>query len=423
MKSEWLNWTPTKPSAEEAESSDVGGFSRDGTAKTAKTLDSPAFGCFGSVIPGKSFNIWTAEGPATTIDVPCTCSEKPYPHFHHRDGSGPGSGRGPREWRKAQPVKMSWDDLKKLVTESEPIRRIDMHVQQHPRASAPRHDFAGTIQTTGSRLPNRYVLYGREGIGKTSLAAQMPSPLFLQMKGETGLETLIDAGQLIKTPHLPEIATWVDLMAALNWILESGPEYKTLVIDALNGAERLCHEHVCQRDFDGDWSDKGFMGYMRGYETALADWRQFLAQLDAIRLKHKMTIMVLSHAKISTFKNPEGPDYDRFQPDVTPKTWSLTHKWADAVLFWNFEVQLGQVQENRKAGTKKGKLIGQNRILYTQNAGAYDAKNRLGLEPEIDMGDSPQEAWLALKTAIIAARKQPQPQPQREPQPTPGGVQ
>jgi len=93
------------------------------------------------------------------------------------------------------------------------------------------------------------------------------------------------------------------------------------------------------------------------------------------------------------------------------------------VLFWNFEVQLGQVQENRKAGTKKGKLIGQNRILYTQNAGAYDAKNRLGLEPEIDMGDSPQEAWLALKTAIIAARKQPQPQPQREPQPTPGGVQ
>jgi len=160
-----------------------------------------------------------------------------------------------------------------------------------------------------------------------------------------------------------------------------------------------------------------------GGQVALADWRQFLAQLDAIRLKHKMTIVVLSHARVSTFKNPEGPDYDRFQPDVTPKTWSLTHKWADAVLFWNFEVQVAQVQENRKAQTKKGKLIGQNRILYTQNAGAYDAKNRLGLPLEIDMGNSPQEAWLALKTAIIAARKQPQPQPQREPQPTPGGVQ
>jgi hypothetical protein len=318
---------------------------------------------------------------------------------------------------------MSWDDLKKLVNESASTRRIDMNVQQRPRAGAPRHDFAGMVQTTGAGLPNRYVIYGREGIGKTSLAAQMPTPLFLQMKGETGLETLIDAGQLTNTPHLPEITTWIDLMDALNWILESDPPYKTLVIDALNGAERLCHEHVCQRDFDGDWSEKGFMGYMRGYEVALADWRQFLARLDAIRLKHKMTIVVLSHAKVSTFKNPEGPDYDRFQPDVTPKTWSLTHKWADAVLFWNFEAQVAQVQENRKAQTKKGKLIGQNRILYTQNAGAYDAKNRLGLPPEIDMGNSPQESWQALKTAIVAARKQPQSQLKPEPQPTPGGVQ
>lgn len=117
----------------------------------------------------------------------------------------------------------------------------------------------------------------------------MLTPLFLQMKGETGLETLIGAGQLITTPHLPEITTWVDLTDTLNWILESDPAYKTLVIDALSGAERLCHEHVCQRDFDGDWSDKGFMGYMRGYEVALADWRQFLAQLDAIRLKVPIT--------------------------------------------------------------------------------------------------------------------------------------
>lgn len=98
-----------------------------------------------------------------------------------------------------------------------------MNVQQRPRAGAQRHDFAGMVQTTGAGLPGRYVLYGREGVGKTSMAAQMPKPLFLQMKGETGLETLIDAGQLTETPHLPEITTWVDLMEALNWIFESDP--------------------------------------------------------------------------------------------------------------------------------------------------------------------------------------------------------
>jgi AAA domain len=294
--------------------------------------------------------------------------------------------------------------------------------QQRPRASAPRHDFAAMVQTTGAGLPNRYVIYGREGIGKTSLAAQMPTPLFLQMKGETGLETLISAGQLPETPHLPETGNWNELTDALGWILESQHSYKTLIIDALNGAERLCHEHVCQRDFDGDWSEKGFLGYQRGYEVALADWRGFLSQLDTIRLQRKTTIVLLSHAKISTFKNPEGADFDRYQPDATPKTWNLTHKWADAVLFWNYEVQIAQVQENRKAGTKKGKLIGQRRILCTQNHGAYDAKNRLGLEPEIDMGTSPQEAWAALRSAIVAARKLPQPQPATKPTQPTGGI-
>src|ERR1039458_2836366 len=179
---------------------------------------------------------------------------------------------------------------------------------QPRRATAPRRDFAAMVQTTGNHLPNRYVIYGPSGVGKTSLAAQMPSPLFLQMAGETGLETLVSAGQLPETAHLSETNDWNELMGALSWVLESDPAYKTLVIDALNGAERLCHEYVCHRDFNDDWTDHGFMGYQRGYEIALADWRLLLAQLDAIRLKHKTTIVLLSHAKISTFKNPEGAD-------------------------------------------------------------------------------------------------------------------
>ncbi len=37
------------------------------------------------------------------MDVPCTCNEKPHPHFRHRDGSGPGSGRtlAPENRRRA----------------------------------------------------------------------------------------------------------------------------------------------------------------------------------------------------------------------------------------------------------------------------------------------------------------------------------
>jgi hypothetical protein len=55
-----------------------------------------------------------------------------------------------------------------------------------------------SIVTKGTGLPNRYVVYAVEGFGKTSLAAHYPKPIFIQSRGETGLETLIDAGQLPK---------------------------------------------------------------------------------------------------------------------------------------------------------------------------------------------------------------------------------
>ena len=284
---------------------------------------------------------------------------------------------------------------------------------QPQQCKPPRHDFGGMVRTAGNGLPSRLVVYGPSGIGKTSLGAEMPAPLFLQC-GETGLETLINSGQLAETPYLPEFTDWTALLESLAWILSSPRVYKTLVIDAAGGAERLCFEHVCELDFDGDSSERGFAGWQRGFETALADWKKFLIALDSIRLQRKMTIVLLAHSKIASFKNPSGPDYDRYVPDISPKTWSLTHKWSDGVLFWNFETQIGQVQENKKSGTKKGKLLSQSRILYCQSTGAYDAKNRLGLPPEIDMGKSPQQAWAALKGALIASRK-PSPSPASEP--------
>jgi hypothetical protein len=84
------------------------------------------------------------------------------------------------------------------------------------------------------------------------------------------------------------------------------------------------------------------------------------------------------------------------------KTWGLTHKWADAILFLNFEIFVTETDS-----TKKGKASGsKSRILYTERDAAYDAGNRFGLPPEIDMGDSAQQAWKNLKAALVASRNQ-----------------
>lgn len=258
----------------------------------------------------------------------------------------------------------------------------------------------GDIETAGSGLPSRLVLYGTEGIGKTSLGVSAPRSVTLMTRGETGLLTLIDSGRVPPTAHFPEVLSWTQLLDAIGVLIDQPHDYRTLVIDTLNGAERLCHEHVCRREYGGRWGRDGFTSFNQGYEVALADWRDLLDRLDRLRAAKRMGVVALAHGRIATFRNPEGADYDRFVPDLHPKTWALTHKWADAVLFLNYETIVDAERVDLK-GKGKG---GSRRKLYTQRTAAFDAKNRHGLPPEIDGGRSAAEAWLNLATAMKAAK-------------------
>lgn len=227
-----------------------------------------------------------------------------------------------------------------------------------------------------------------------------PKPIVLMGRGETGLETLIDNGQLSDTPHFPELNTWGEVLQAVDELERSEHEYKTLVIDTLGMIERLCHEDVCAKNYHNDWSEKGFMGFQRGYDTALASWRELLIAIDRLRESKKMAFIGLCHTKVENFKNPEGPDFDRYVPAVHKKTWELTHKWADMVLFANYETFV----ESERTGKPKGKG-GQNRIIHTERCAAFDAKHRHGLPNEIEMGDAGRGAWSVFQKALVDSKK------------------
>lgn len=262
------------------------------------------------------------------------------------------------------------------------------------------------IASKSPALPNRYAMHSAPGFGKTSLLAYAQSPIFLMTRGETGLKSLIDAGQLPPTPHLPELQSWSDLIAAVKFLREEDHSYKTLVLDTANGAERMLHEYMCDRDYEGDWGERGFTGYMRGYDVSLADWRMFLNSLDELRKEKGMTIFFLIHTRIKTFKNPSGADYDRYAPEMHEKTWGLTKGWLDCILFGNFEV-LVKTGSKVTDASKKGKAAESSaRILYTNSDNpTFDAKNRMGLPDEIEMGANAAEGWKNLADAIKSSRK------------------
>jgi hypothetical protein len=254
---------------------------------------------------------------------------------------------------------------------------------------------------TGSRrLPNRMVLHAKQKWGKTSFAACSPSPIFLMTRGEDGLETLIASGQLPDVPHFQDQAQdWNDVLLALDDLIVKDHPHKTFVLDTLNGALRLRDEHVCRRDYDNDWHK--FDHYAKGTRIeGVKEASELTQRLDRLREKG-MAVILLCHSQVKTFKNPEGSDYDRWEPVMDKDTWAHFDRWADLILFGNFETFTDKIDPKKADTQTKAKARGgEARILMTERTAAYDAGNRHGLPREIECGNSPQEAWAAILAAL-----------------------
>ena len=250
-------------------------------------------------------------------------------------------------------------------------------------------------------LPARIIVHGNEKWGKTSFAAHAPKPLFLMTAGETGLITLIEAGLLPPTPHLPELKGWLELRSAVQALLLDDHPYRTLVIDTANGAANMLADHTVRTKFDGEFLS--FDAYGRGQKAMLPEWVSFIESLDTLRERKGMGVILLAHTVVKPFRNPEGNDYDRYQPDMPVSVWGLTHKWADAILFGSFvTVADKKVGEQRAKG--KG---GDTRLIYTTRTAAYDAGNRYNLPDAIPCGGSPREAWSNFAKSLTASRQAP----------------
>ena len=253
--------------------------------------------------------------------------------------------------------------------------------------------FLSKVTKEAAPQPPRIVMYAAEKFGKSSFAAHSWSPIFAMTKGETGLLSLIEAGLVPSVPHFPEdFKAWGDLLTATRELRDAPHEYRTFVLDTGNGAELLCADTVCREEFGGNWA--AYASYGRGTELATKEWTRFLALLDELRTKRRMAIIFLHHAKVKSFNNPTGDDWDQWRPEAIEKLWALTHKWADVILFGGFQVNLN----------KDGKAAGESRYLRAQASGAIVAGNRYGLPDVIRSSPGAASLWKAFETELRKAR-------------------
>lgn len=217
----------------------------------------------------------------------------------------------------------------------------------------------------------KIVVYGPEGIGKSTFAAMFPKPLFIDTEGST---------KHMEVGRLPKPASWDMLQEEIRYVASAPGICETLVIDTIDWAEQLCIESVCARSMKSGIED---FGYGKGYVYIAEEIGRFLRLLDQV-VDAGIHVCLNAHATIRKFEQPdELGAYDRYELKLGRKTGSqtaaLVKEWADMVLFANYKTYAVAVDDN----SKKKKAQGGKRVMYTSHHPCWDAKNRYGLSEEL----------------------------------------
>jgi hypothetical protein len=214
--------------------------------------------------------------------------------------------------------------------------------------------------------PPCLVVYGTEGVGKSTFAAGAPSPIFL---------TTEDGTDQLDVARFPRPETWQDALDAIA-DLEGDHSFKTLVVDTLDGLEPLCWAQVCLAAGKKEIDDFDFY---RGYLAAVPLWRVFLKRLETLRDKRGMAVVLLAHSVTKKYRNPDDLDFDRRTLAVNDKAAGPIKQWADAVMFARYEEMVHE-KSKRTRGVSTGA-----RILHTEWNATWDAKNRYNLPAELPL--------------------------------------
>lgn len=257
--------------------------------------------------------------------------------------------------------------------------------QKAPASKPPSRMTLGGVSRGPVEQPQRVLIYGTEGIGKSTFAANAPAPIFLCSE---------DGTASLNVARFPEPRTWPEAFEAIRELGTTQHEYKTLAIDSVDWLEPLIWRYLLDRDYPGDDSatiEK--YGYGKGYTAALDEWRKFLAALDRLRKAKGMWIVLVGHSHVKTWKNPAGQDFDRYQLKINDKAAGLLKEWSDAVLFAHYETFTTEDER-----TKRVRGVTGARVIETTRTAAWDAKNRDSLPEQLPL------SWEDFAVALKAKR-------------------
>lgn len=217
----------------------------------------------------------------------------------------------------------------------------------------------GVIKTA-----KKVVIYGPEGIGKSTLASMFPTPVFVDTEGST---------KALDIARFDPPASWSEI---LDDVRNVPSEFATVVIDTADWAEMFCNRHVCQANKKE--SIEGF-GYGKGYVYLKEEFKKLLDECDKL-IARGVNVVFTAHAAMRKFEQPdERGAYDRWEMKLSKHVAPMLKEWADLLLFCNYKTRAVKMDSG------KYKADGGSRVMYATHNPCWDAKNRYGLPDEIAM--------------------------------------
>lgn len=225
--------------------------------------------------------------------------------------------------------------------------------------------------------PLRVVIYGVDGIGKSSFAAAAPAPIFISAEDGTAHLDVV---------RFPPPEGWEDILDAIGVLYTQEHPYQTLVLDSADWAEQIARDAVCTEQRVPSIES---IPYGKGWVFAQEKFMGLLRGLDALYAKG-MHILIVAHAQIKPFNDPENEPYDRYSLKLDKRTDPLLREWADYVLFANWDTTVS-VRTDRQGkpvpgpeGKPRAKSFGK-RLLFSQRSAAFDAKRRFEIPDRMEL--------------------------------------
>lgn len=219
------------------------------------------------------------------------------------------------------------------------------------------------------------------GMGKTSLAATFPKPIFI--RAEDGLQA-VPAD--IRPDAFPLVTSSDQLREQLIALLKEPHDYKTVVIDSVTALERIFLDEVLESDPKAKSINQALGGYGAGRAAVAAKHQNVRKTITLLAERRGMNAVFVAHADTEDVPDPELGKYARWTLRLHEKSMAPYVDDSDVVGFIRLVTRFRESEGEQRRAVSSGE-----RELVCHAVASNVSKNRFGIDAVLPLpkGENP----------------------------------